>query len=257
MSDFGDLSKMYWTEFKIEGRADKLTRLKLGHDALTYDYPNDNAAEKANINWYNKKLNNITLPTVGLPLLKEANFCNITLTANKPLDLSKSDKLENFRATGSSGITGITFAKGVALNTLYLPQNIGTLSLDGAQLLTKLIGYTDKSGNVVEADKYTTPVNENGTLVAKQGLYLEGFFDGESSLRNVYLRQDALGYKSFRILKRLYDKYRGTNGDVKITMTDVNWCPYTKLLEGDLYSAFKTYYIDNGHYGFEAYSNVG
>ena len=257
MSDFGDLSKMYWTEFKIEGRADKLTRLKLGHDALTYDYPNDNATEKANIGWYNKKLNNITLPTAGLPLLKEANFCNITLTANKPLDLSKSDKLENFRATGSSGITGITFAKGVALNTLYLPQNIGTLSLDGAQLLTKLIGYTDKSGNVVEADKYTTPVNNNGTLVAKQGLYLEGFFDGESSLRNVYLRQDALGYKSFRILKRLYDKYRGTNGDVKIAMTDVNWCPYTKLLEGDLYDASKTYYIDNGHYGFAEYTNVG
>ena len=38
MSDFGDLSKMYWTEFKLEGNADKLTRLKLGHDGTVMDY---------------------------------------------------------------------------------------------------------------------------------------------------------------------------------------------------------------------------
>ena len=77
MSDFGDLSKMYWTEFKLEGNADKLTRLKLGHDGTTLDYKDNNASEKTTINWYNKKLNGITLPK--LPLLKEANFCNIGL----------------------------------------------------------------------------------------------------------------------------------------------------------------------------------
>ena len=259
MSDFGDLSKMYWTEFKIEGNANKLTRLKLGHDGTTFDYPSDTATEKENITWYNKKLNNITLPTAGLPLLKEANFCNITLTANKPLDLSKSDKLENFRATGSSGITGVTFAKGVALNTLYLPSNIGTLSLDGAELLTKLIGYTDKNGNIVEEHKYTIPEMENGDLVAKPGLYLEGFFDtnGSSSLKNLSLKKDALGYNSYRLLKRLYDKYNGTNGKATITMTDVKWCPYTLLGEGDIYDATKSYYIDNGHYGFAPYTNIG
>lgn len=257
MSDFGDLSKMYWTEFKIQGSADKLVRLKLGHDGLTHDFPSDTATTKADIGWYNKKLNNITLPSQGLPLLKEANFCNITLTADKPLDLSQSDKLENFRATGSSGITGVTFAKGVALNTLYLPSNIGTLSLDGAGLLTDLIGYTDANGNEVASAKYQIPTMIDGALVAKPGLYLENFFNGDSALRNISLKGGALGYNSFRLLKRLYEKYRGTNNTAKITMTDVNWCPYTQLGEGDIYDASKTYYIDNGHYGFKTYTNVG
>ena len=250
MSDFGDLSKMYWTEFKIEGSADKLTRLKLGHDGLSYDTPNDSTTEKRNISWYNKKLNNITLPSKGLPLLKEANFCNITLTAEKPLDLSQSDKLENFRATGSSNITGVTFAKGVALNTLYLPSNIGTLNLDSAELLTDLIGYSEET-------KYEVPQNVNGNLVAKPGLYLEGFFDGESSLRNLCLKNSALGYNSYRLVKHLYDKYANTQNNAKVTLTNVNWCPYVQLGEGDIYSKYKKYYIDNGHYGFENYTNVG
>ena len=46
MSSFGDLSKMYWTEFKLEGSADKLTDLKLGHDGTTWDYRNGSSSEK-------------------------------------------------------------------------------------------------------------------------------------------------------------------------------------------------------------------
>jgi hypothetical protein len=137
MSDFGDLSKMYWTEFKLEGNADKLTRLKLGHDGTVMDYANDNATEKTEIKWYNKKLNGITLP--DLPLLKEANFCNITLLNATALDLSASEKLENFRATGSGNITSVKFADGVALNTLYIPATLNSLSLVQANLLTNLI----------------------------------------------------------------------------------------------------------------------
>ena len=255
MSDFGDLSKMYWTEFKMEGRAEKLTRLKLGHDGLTNDYPNDQATEKQMIPWYNKKLNNITLPSNGLPLLKEANFCNITLTAEKPLDLSASQKLENFRATGSSGITGVTFAKGVALNTLYLPSGIGTLSLDEATLLTDLIGYTDKEGTVVKP--YTVPNMVDGNLQATPGLYLENFFTGRSALNTINLQGGALGHNSYRLLKRLYDIYHGTNDSAYVTMTNVNWCPFVQLSEGDRYDATKTYWMDDNHYGFKLYENVG
>ena len=67
MADVGDMSKLYWTEFFIEGNASKLTKLKLGHDGL----------DKDGNKWYNKKLNSITL--TPMPLLKEANFCNIGL----------------------------------------------------------------------------------------------------------------------------------------------------------------------------------
>jgi CheY-like chemotaxis protein len=73
------------------------------------------------------KLNGITLPK--LPLLKEANFCNITLINATSLDFSASEKLENFRATGSGNITSVKFADGVSLNTLYIPPTLSSLSL--------------------------------------------------------------------------------------------------------------------------------
>ena len=250
MSSFGDLSKMYWTEFKLEGKADKLTELKLGHDGLAYDYRNGSATTKSNIPWYNRKLNGITLPS--LPLLKEANFCNIGLVNETALDFSTSEKLENFRATGSSNITSVKFADGVALNTLYLPASVGTLSLTQANLLTDLI---------VGQDNYENPVTDPLTnkLVAKSGLYLENFFDenNSSALNTVKLIEGALGYNSYTILKRLYDinNPKGTNAN--ITMTNVQWCPYTKLSEGDVFDSTKDYYIDDGHYGFVKYNPEG
>jgi hypothetical protein len=229
MSDFGDLSKLYWTEFKLEGNADRLTRLKLGHDGLDAD----------GNNWFNKKLNGITLPK--LPLLKEANFCNIGLSTATSLDFSASEKLENFRATGSSNITSVKFAKGVALNTLYLPSTVTALTLEQANLLTDLI------------TNYRNPVKgDDGNLVATPGLYLEGFFSGDSKLSSIDFQGGALGYNSYTILRRLWERQSGN-----VSMSEVNWCPYTKLTEGDVYDASKKYYKDNGHYGFVEYDNKG
>lgn len=258
MSDFGDLSKMYWTEFKLEGNADKLTRLKLGHDGTVMDYADDNATEKTEIKWYNKKLNGITLP--DLPLLKEANFCNITLLNATALDLSASEKLENFRATGSGNITSVKFADGVALNTLYIPATLNSLSLVQANLLTNLI-FPKNSVNelAVNQYRYTTPAPIDDTskdLVATPGLYLEGFFDdGDASLNSINFNGGNLGYNSYVILQRLFDKNINGAG-AKVTMTDVNWCPYEKLTEGSIYDPNLTYYKDNGHYGFADYSLI-
>lgn len=247
MSDFGDLSKMYWTEFKLEGDADKLTRLKLGHDGTTLDYASDTAQEegkaKENIRWYNNKLNGITLP--ALPLLKEANFSNIGLVNETALDFTKSAKLQNFRAAGASNLTSVTFAPGVALNTLYLPSSVNNLKLTQANLLTDLI--KDAATAV--------PRVENGELIATPGLYLEGFFDTGSSINTISLNGGALGYNSFELLAKLYERYNG-NGKAYVTMKDVKWCPYTALTEGDSYSASAKYYIDNGHYGFNEYTYV-
>lgn len=232
LSDLGDMKDLYWTEFFLEGNAPKLTRLKLGHDGLDDD----------GNNWYNKKLNGITLP--DLPLLKEANFCNITLKNETSLDLSKSEKLENFRATGST-ISQVSFADGVALNTLYLPSTISALRLTEANLLTDLI----------EDYEYPTK-NDDGTLNATPGLYLEGFFDDtyNSSIATIELRGGSLGYNSYKILKKFYDQKKSGKNN-KITLADVNWCPYEKLGEGDIYieEDADLYYIDNGHYGFDTY----
>lgn len=246
MSDFGDLSKMYWTEFKLEGNADKLTRLKLGHDGTTEDYASDTAQEngesKTTIRWYNNKLNGITLPT--LPLLKEANFSNIGCVNETALDFTASEKLRNFRAAGASNITSVAFAPGVALDTLYLPSSVLGLKLTQANLLTDLIKNAEDAIPTTE---------DNGDLTATEGLYLEGFFSGSSSLNTVNLDGGALGYHSYEILSRLYSKYTG-NGKAYVTMKDVNWCPYTHLTEGDVYESDKTYYVDDGHYGFSKYT---
>ena len=216
------------------------------------DYANDSATEKTELKWYNKKLNGITLPK--LPLLKEANFCNIALINATALDFTASEKLENFRATGSSNITSIDFADGVALNTLYIPPTLSSLSLVQANLLEDLI-FPENSVNelAVHQKRYSTPVeDETGNLVAASGLYLEKFFEEGSSLDSINFNGGNLGYNSYVILQRLFDK--NNDSGAKVTMTDVNWCPYTKLSEGDIYNPNLNYYKDNGHYGFTTYN---
>lgn len=259
MSDLGDLSKMYWTEFKIEGEANRLTRLKLGHDGLTYDFKNGSATEKTWIKWYNNKINSITWEN-SLPLLKNANFSNLTITgAVKSMDLTGSEKLENFRATGSN-LTSVGFADGVALNTLYYPATATSLSLVQANLLTDLILPPRKENDpdLPAGQKYyTTPVMDEtiDDLRAESGLYLEGFFDDNATcaLNGIKLDGGNLGYNSYTILERMWKKNNG-KGVAKITMTDVDWCPYTQLTEGAVYDDTKAYYKDNGHYGFVRYN---
>jgi hypothetical protein len=83
MLDIGDMSNLYWREFKIDGKASKLTRLKLGHDGIVNDYTIDENGDKqySNMKWKNGYLNQPSIPAgadaSGMPLLKEANFCNI------------------------------------------------------------------------------------------------------------------------------------------------------------------------------------
>ena len=116
MRDIGDLSKLYWTEFKIEGEAKKLTRLKLGHDG----YMTDNEGNYVNVNgdiitreqlategvtWFNNKMNPPSFPSSknqsGMPLLKEMNVCNININpgagGTPSLDLTSCEKLENLK----------------------------------------------------------------------------------------------------------------------------------------------------------------
>lgn len=232
MADVGDMSKLYWREFYMEGAANKLTRLKLGHDALGSDPDNQK--------WYNKQLNGISL--TNLPLLKEANFCNITLSTDTTLPLTASEKLENFRATGMSGLDGVNFADGVALHTLYLPSCIKSLKLSEAKMLT----------NVIQEYKY--PEYIDGVLTAERGLYLEGLFEGETiALSTINLQGGSLGYGSHAILRKYYDVKNASGGN--ITMTNVDWCPYSLMTEGSVYDSSKTnyYFVDNGHYGFDSF----
>lgn len=239
MVDYGDMNNLYWTEFYMEGDEDAkhLTRLQLGYDGYSRTDPT--------VQWYNKKLNGITLK--NMPLLKEANFSRLGLQSETPIDLTASEKLENFRATGTSKLTSVNFADGVALNTLYLPESVNSLKLIQANLLDKVLTYSTAP----------TPINnDDGTVTPpERGLFIEGFFgdDFTSAITNIHLDGGALGHGSYQLLKRFYDVVAANPASDqlnRITMEGVNWSPYVQLTEGAIYNPAETnYYINNKHYG--------
>ena len=248
MRDIGNISNLYWAEFFMEGLFPKLTSLKLGYDG-------PNGESDPNISWYNKGLR--TLSLAAMPLLKEINLSNISLTTESPIDLTSSQKLENFRALNSSNINQVDFAEAVALNTLYFPPSVRRLELVEPSLLTNLI-TSQKDITITE--------DSSGKLTATPGLYLQNFFNetGEdiytgsssSSINTINLSNDALGYGSYQLLKRFYNMKKDVSSTATLNMAGVNWCPYTQLTEGAIYENDKEslYYIDNGHYGFDRYT---
>lgn len=233
IQDLGDLSKLYWAEFVMQGNFNKMTSLRLGDDRLG----------KNGERWYNRGLLNLK-GLQPMPLLKEMNLSNLELRDESTLSLEASEKLENFRAIGAQNITTINFAEGVALNTLYMPRCAFTLGLVQANLLTDLI----------EDEKDTVPTVVDGATVVKPGLYLEGFFDStSSSLNTINLIGGNLKEKSYKILKRFYELHKDDNKSAKVSMQEVEWCPLEKVYDGEKYNDSNTYYKDNGHYGFEPY----
>ena len=268
MASAGDLYKNYWTEFYLEGELDKLNSLLLGCDGLMYDGdvirqdangdtsididPETGRITKSNstkelkaYRWFNDKINLPTMPSGGLPLLEEANFSNLQVQVTDPtLNLSKSEKLQNFRATGSN-YTKIDFAPGAALHTLYLPKSVTRIDLQQAKMLTKII------------EEYEFPRKINGKYVAEPGLYVEQLTDlkegQDSSVYYLRIDDDAFGFDSYKLLEKYY-RARQNKTSSQIQLTNVKWTPFTRLVEGDEFdeAIFEAgrYYLDNGHYGY-------
>lgn len=276
MANAGDLYKNYWTEFYLEGKADKLSSLLLGCDGVMYtsegeifadeegDTPvkfvtdakgnrklvraDSTDADALNAHrWFNNKINLPTMPPDGLPLLEEANFSNLQVQVTDPtLKMDKSEKLQVFRATNSN-FTQIDFAPGVSLHTLYLPNSITRIDLKQAKLLTNIV--TD----------YAFPQKVNGKYVADPGLYVEGLTDwkpGNNDTRVSYLSLEGnnMGFDSYKLLSLYYQARLQTQNDSQIKITDAQWTPFRRLVKGDVYDpdilAAKRYYIDNDHYGY-------
>ena len=250
MSDLGDMSKLYWQEFSIEGSAAKLTSLKFGYDGQMDDP--DNPGEK--ISYANNNVNNPSFGaskdsiTGGLPLLKYMNISNVSLKQGSAvLDLTSCEKLENFRATNSN-YSEIKFAEGVALNTLYLPSGITSLKLTEARLLKNLI-----------TEYHVPQLNVEGDLVAEPGLYIQGLFENNSApvLDTLNILGSGMGYDSYALLKRYYDVRKlQTASPSNIQMTNVQWSPYVKVSEDEFYDNTASYFIDNGHYGLTQFNHA-
>jgi hypothetical protein len=267
MADLGEMHNLYWQEFDLTGDATHLTTLKLGTDELMevtdqnladrYDKNGgliwEDSAGKKWFKWQNTRMNQPSIPANktniygGMPLLKEVNLCNISVSTGSPvLDFSSCEKLQDFRATGSNFVQ-FKFAEGVALHTLYLPSTITSLELIEANLLTKVLKtYTPPKRNALKQ------------LEAEPGLWLEGLFDGTdaTSLHTLNFKGGSLGYGSYEFLSKLYDVRQRKPVTTKVQMTDVKWTPYTLLLEGDTYDKQhpELYFRDDGHMGLVAYT---
>lgn len=248
MNDLGDMSKLYWQEFSIEGSAAKLTSLKFGYDGRMED---PNTGEM--LEYHNNNVNNPSFGaskdsiTGGLPLLKYMNISNVQLKQGSAvLDLTSCEKLENFRATGSN-YSEVKFAEGVALNTLYLPSGITSLKLTEARLLKNLI-----------TEYHNPTLNIEGELEAEPGLYLQGLFENDEApvLDTLNILGSGMGYDSYKLLKRYYDvRKTQTASPSNIQMTNVQWSPYIKVTEDEFYDSNTSYFIDNGHYGLTAFNH--
>jgi hypothetical protein len=189
-----------------------------------------------------------------MPLLKEVNLSNVKFKENNPtFDFSSCEKLENFRDTGSN-ITQVSFADGVALNTLYLTDETKVLKLTEARLLTDLV------------DTYVNPVKNKSTSkleVAEEnrGLYIANLTDKDNAnattnITTLNIAGGGLGYNSYVLLEKYYNA-AGKNPNVtrKVSLTSVQWSPYSLVEDTESeYDVNSTYYVDNGHFGLEPYT---
>lgn len=241
MKSLGDLSKLYFQEFAAEGKMERLTDLLLGYDGK------DENGNK----YFNNDVNDWSFSKDGMPLLKEMNLCNINFKKDQgALDLTKSEKLENFRNTNSN-IPRVNFASGVALNTLYLTNRTNYLSLIEANLLTKLItNYVYPEKNPITGKLEVSDKN--------RGLYIQGLTDAEegkekTEIKTFDIRGGNLGYNSYKLLRKYISASKNSKLDLSnciINLNNVQWSPYRLLTDTKttLDPERKSYYRDNGHF---------
>lgn len=247
MKSLGDMSKLYWTELEFQVNAAKMTELLLGYDGID---ENGDHYKNEGINMYSLRASNSAGDKGGMPLLKKANLSYITFNDQAPtFNFTSCEKLQDFRAIGSN-ITNISFATGVALRTLYLPETIRALSLTEATQLK----------NIVTSFRVRDDLHD---IDVKEGLYIPNLTDAatpqeaSSNIVTLSLIGDYLGYDSYKLLNNYYYARSGANASY-ITITGVDWSPYKQLTKGFEYNAADAenglYWIDNGHYSFDAYT---
>ena len=219
----------------------KLTRLLLGND--NFDCLNNQGSKYG---YYRHGTQPLSLKS--MPLLQEMCLSGIRTSGSGGVtyDLSYSEKLKSFRALRTD-ITSMTFAKGVALNTLYLPDCTTNIKLTEARQLTNLL------------TEYPVTKGENvGEYICEKGLYIEQLFDKDSpstQINNITLIGDKLGYDSYKLVSQVANLAKG---EVQITVEGLDWCPYKLVDEGSIYDTENAslYYKDDKHYGFTSYEYV-
>ena len=242
LQEFGDLSLLYLDEFNLPADAHNITKIQLGNKNNNYD---------------NNKfpVSSISNATSGKYLLKLFDITNIK-NINTNINLSDSVKLETFKALGSK-ITGASFADGVNLQHLYLPNTINSLELINASNLTKIIYNPD------DLKEWSEEQNEQ---VDAKGLYIDNVIQiddnnkQKTNINTINIKGGNLKLYSYELLEKIVNAIQDMNtpeddsNTLAINMENVHWTPYTQLGEGATKETNKVYKYATNNYSFVDYN---
>lgn len=237
LEDVGDLSVKYLSELHLN-TASRLKKLKLGNDDPRYF---NNAFVS----------NKLVLADDGGPDSSKPLLNSIILTGlsglSDPINVKGSPKLEEFRALRTS-LKGVSLAEGVAIKTLHLPETIESLSLIKAWNL-----------DVITPER-SDALNEEGKPIS--GLFIDGITNkpidqiDKIALNSIEIEGGSLGLQSYDLLhklisvkKKMFNEDKG-NPILAISMTDLQWTPYSLVEKNSSYDLNKTYYIRTNHYTY-------
>lgn len=238
ISSLGDLSTKYLDEMEFE-KMKRLKDLHLGSDAEGYR----NGIDIKTFQLGAGKLDSEGKENSFAKSLLESIVLTGITSLSADMDVSGSEKLKEFRAIGTN-ISGVTFADGVQLETLYLPNTITYLALTEpvalSGLLTENTPEKDEDGNII--------VDDAGYYVFPKGIYLQGITDGtddKTRIRSFTTTGGQMGYDSYKILKQLVEIKQGmqdmdnlsTDYDKTLTVSlkEVDWTPYRLVAYGEDY----------------------
>ena len=243
ISSLGDISlkypdEIYLTELK------RLKDIRLGNDEPGY---------------YNNALTKCLLGTSALDAKGNPNpsakqlLESVVLTGVSALsgsiDITGSEKLKEFRALGTN-IAGATFADGVQVETVHLPNTIKFIEFIEPVSLQNIL--TSSASNGVDL--------KTGYNTYAPGLFIEGVTDitgtipaDTTTLIDKYVITGGnMGYDSYKLLDRLIGikKVMQNNTEIDfetysknltIALRDVNWTPYRLVAHGETVDRTKSY----------------
>ena len=257
ISSFGDMSLKYVNEFKAQ-KAIRLQELILGNE--NPDYFNSvltsanfkiDAAAKVIDDDTKKEISNPNAKT----LLRKIVLTNIG-TLDGDINLTSCEKLQELRALGTK-ISGILFADGAPIETLYLPNTITYFDI------IEPIGLNTLLEEVPTA-------NDKGEF--PKGLYIKGITDlpivtadSVTKINRIDIKSSDMKYNSYKLLDKVVKikeamqannnlNPKDFNKELRINMENISWTPYRLVQAGELPITNAKYVKKTNHYTFENYA---
>ena len=241
IQEIGNISLLYVDEYEFPKDSSNIVKIELGNENPLYK-PNEQFKADA-----------IDEATENKALLKVFDITNIDKISSK-IELLSSIKLETFKALGSK-ITGASFADGVNLQYLYLPNTINSLELINASNLTRIIYNPDD----------LKEQSEQGEVDAK-GLYIDNVVktvDGKqtTNINTINIKGGNLKLYSYDLLEKIVNAINDmvisdNSKSLAINMENVHWTPYTQLGEGAIRETNKVYKYATNNYSFADYTST-